>query len=326
MKNALVITTINPPRKEVVAFSKLSDWNVICVGDKKSPKKWHANNVTYLSVIDQEKLFPQFSKLLPWNVYGRKNIGYLFAIKNKFPLIGETDDDVLPYENFPPLLNKNGKAVLLHGAKFLNIYKRFNKGNSWPRGLPLDSIKNEGIIKKNNADVYSPIQNSVIDCDSDFDAIYRLTSNKPVKFYKRGKFALEKGAYSPVNSQNTFFYPEAYALLYMPSYVNPRVEDILRGYIAQRILWEINGRITFNYTTAYTKNRNFHNYLNDFKNELPLYLETKKIIDLLDSLSLFSDINRSLIKVYSELAKAKFVRKEESRLAKAWVKEVEKYS
>lgn len=324
MKNALIITTINSPRKEIEEFSKISNIKTICIGDKKSPDKWGVKNVVYLSANDQNKIFPKFSKMQPWNCYGRKNIGYLYAIKNKFDIIIETDDDVYPYNNFPQKFSRKKRVDLLLGEKFINIYKLFGAKNAWPRGFPLNYINKKASIQKKTVTVYAPVQNYVINQDSDFDAIYRLISSKPVKFNKHGGFALGKGCYCPLNSQCTLFYPEVYPLLYIPSFVNPRVEDILRGYIAQRIIWEIGGNLFFGSPITYTANRNPHNFLKDFENELSLYLQTEKLINILDSISLTHDINKSLIKIYSVLAKEKFVTNEEVKLVNLWIKEVEK--
>jgi hypothetical protein len=325
LKKAIVITTINPPRDEIYAYSKISDWQLICIGDKKSPKKWEVDKVIYLNPIDQQKEFKNFSKIIPWNIYGRKNIGYLHAIKNGAKIIAETDDDVFPYDNYPPTITKRKKIKELSGTKFINIYKYFTKSDCWPRGFPLELITNKAVIKENIKQVYAPIQNSVIDKDSDFDAVYRLVSNKQISFKKKGEYALAKGTFCPFNSQNTFFYPEVFQLLYIPFYVNPRVEDILRGYVAQRMLWEINANLVFTYTTAFTSNRNVHNFIKDFKSELPLYLDTIRLVQLLESLSLSSDISTSLIKVYEALTKNGFVKKNETNLVKAWIKETEKY-
>src|SRR5882724_9532133 len=276
VQRSLIITTIFPPRKDVYTFAKkIKDFQFIAVGDKKTPTNWHVDGVTYIDPSQHNKLFPKISKVLPWNIYARKNIGYLYAIQSGSQLIAETDDDVTPYNNFPPDITKKKKLPVLSGQKFLNIYTLFGGTNTWPRGFPLDLIHQKETIKKKTKVVNAFIQNSVIDQDSDFDAIYRLTSDKPVKFKRSGEYALEKGTYCPLNSQNTFFHKEAFMLLYIPSFVNPRVEDILRGYIAQRILWELNGNLVFTYTTTFTADRNAHDYMKDFKSELPLYLYKK---------------------------------------------------
>ena len=55
MRKYIIITSIFEPTEAVKKFSKLEDFNVIVVGDKKSPKNWECKNVEYLSIDKQEK-------------------------------------------------------------------------------------------------------------------------------------------------------------------------------------------------------------------------------------------------------------------------------
>lgn len=331
MDQVVIITSINPPREEIRKFSKIKRWQLLVVGDLKTPKNWHSKNTIYMSPKDQEQMFPDYSKVHPWNRFTRKNLGYLYAIKNGAQLICDTDDDVFPYKNFPQKLQPKRKVVKLSGKKFINIYNFFKSSkkselNSWPRGLPLNYINDQKNIKQSKEKVYSPMQTSVIDQDSDFDAIYRLVSDKKMRFKKSGIFGLAKGCYCPVNTQNTFTFPKAFPLLYLPAYANFHVDDIWRGYVAQRILWEINATQIFFYPTAYTSNRNAHNYLKDFEVELPLFLQSNKLVEILDSLSLSKDISKSLLKAYQAIVKHGILPKEELITVAAWVKEIEKLS
>lgn len=329
MNQALIITSINPPRKEVKQFNKLKNWTTINVGDLKTPKDWSHGNVIYLSPKDQDKLFPLISKVHPWKLYARKNLGYLYAIKMGAKVICETDDDVFLYDNFPPDFSKDKDITMLSGQKFINIYNFYRKSKDknkqiWPRGFPLEYLHDNKQIEQKKTRVFAPMQNSVIDQNSDFDAVYRLVNDGWADFKRTGEFAIAKGSYCPVNTQNTFTHPEAYALLYLPTFCNPRSEDIWSRYISQRIIWEIGGNMVFTYPTAYTSDRNPHVYLRDFELEVPLYLHTAKLIKILDSLSLSKDIHKSLLKVYSALVKEGILPKEELTVVAAWIKEIEK--
>lgn len=321
MDNAIVITTINPPKKEIYKFSKYKNWQLICVGDTTTPKDWHVDNTDYLS--------PKFSKVFPWKMYARKNLGYLYAIKNGAKIIYESDDDMLPYSNFPPVISVNTTTTVLSGKKFINIYnffkeKKGNKNPVWVRGFPLDCINDQKDIKRDEKKAFTPFINSVQDNDSDFDAIYRFLYNKRLNLKKTGSFALGKGSYAPVNTQGTFSYPPMYPLLYLPASPGFHVEDIVRGYISQRIMWEFNAKMLFIYPTARTNNRNPHNYWKDFELEIPLFLKTNKLISILDSLSLYKDPLKSLLKVYKELVKQDFFPKTEMGMVEAWAREIEK--
>ncbi len=327
MDKAIVITTINSPRKEITEFAKLKDWTLICVGDTKTPENWKHENAIYLSPSDQARLFPKM--LLPWNCYARKNIGYLYAIKEGAKVVMDTDDDVFYSSNFPPDISKNKKVSLIKGRKFINIFEVFGSKTSWPRGFPINYVNHvdsKKELKMTKENVFAPLQTSLIDDDSDFDAIYRLLYDKRVFFNKTGEYALAKGSYCPINTQNTFSYSEIFPLLYIPAFINPHVEDIWRGYIAQRLVWEIGGRVVFMHPTVYTSERNQHDYLKDFEHELPLFLQTNKLVAILDSLSLGSDLHKSLIKVYEELAKEGIMNKSEVAVVTSWIREIERLS
>ena len=50
-------------------------------------------NVIFLSDEDQKKITNDFVKSMPWHSFGRKNIGYLYAITNGAKVIWDFDDD-----------------------------------------------------------------------------------------------------------------------------------------------------------------------------------------------------------------------------------------
>lgn len=130
MNKFLVITTINHPTEAIRQFSLLKDWNVIVVGDKKTPADWQIENVKYLSIEDQT--FFNFN--LPFNNYVRKMIGYIYAIQNGADIIADSDDDNYPLENWDSPFN-NEKQELVFKKGFLNIYRIFSDEIIWPKGF-----------------------------------------------------------------------------------------------------------------------------------------------------------------------------------------------
>ena len=87
----------------------MKSWCLVIVGDKKAPVNYpidqshkarnanHTNNVVYLTAKKQEDLeghIPLIS-ILPWSHFGRKNIGYLYAILHGATEIWDFDDDNL---------------------------------------------------------------------------------------------------------------------------------------------------------------------------------------------------------------------------------------
>ena len=81
-----VVTTIFEPSDSILKQATLEDWCMVIIGDKKSPSDFLISNpvahVVYLNTQDQEQFASQwnpsgFISDIPWNHFGRKNIGYL---------------------------------------------------------------------------------------------------------------------------------------------------------------------------------------------------------------------------------------------------------
>ena len=51
------------------------------------------SKIIYLSAKDQELIDLPFVKSVPWNNFGRKNIGFLYAISQGADTIYDFDDD-----------------------------------------------------------------------------------------------------------------------------------------------------------------------------------------------------------------------------------------
>jgi hypothetical protein len=82
-------------------------WHIIIVGDRKTPADFDLPGADYLSVERQHDLFGELASIIPLNHYARKNLGYLYAMRQGAELIAETDDDNIPYPdkypNFCPI-------------------------------------------------------------------------------------------------------------------------------------------------------------------------------------------------------------------------------
>lgn len=323
MNSFIVITSIFDPTDAVKNFSRLTDHSLVVVGDKKSPKTWNCSNTKFLSVEEQEKMNIELIKVLPYNHYCRKMLGYIYAIKEGADVIFDTDDDNIPFDNwsFPVFEGKFDSIEQKTG--FVNIYKYFTESKIWPRGLPLslinDTLKPE-ICKDKTFKV--GIWQALADEDPDVDAIYRLTSNKPCFFNKRPPIVLPKGVFSPFNTQNTAILKDLFPIMYLPSKVTFRFTDILRGIIAQPIMWAAGYHLGFTEATVLQK-RNPHDFTKDFISEIPMYLEIENAANIASKTVLSKNtIADNLYNVYYELEKAKIVEKEELEILKAWLSDV----
>jgi hypothetical protein len=98
--NWAVVTTIFLPSKAIELITKYADFCVVIVADKKTPNPYNlsGDNVVVLDVAYQESLKDPFSSAIPWNHFGRKNLGFMYAIAHGAEMIFDFDDDNEPVE------------------------------------------------------------------------------------------------------------------------------------------------------------------------------------------------------------------------------------
>ena len=333
MNTSLVITTINKPNKNILSFDqncKKKKWSFIVIGDKKTPKNFKLNHGDFYSVKDQKILNFEFAKKCLFNNYARKNIGYLISIKNRNKIILESDDDNYPYNNFFKDKKKIKKAKTIKVKnKWINIYSLFSKNKSicWPRGIPLDEIHNTKIKLENSKTNKFLLQQGVCEGNPDVDAIFRLLNQKINIKFKNNLEVNTGKSFVTINSQNTIWFSEVFPLMYLPVTCTMRCTDIWRGLVAQRILHNDEKNILF-FGTTMKQNRNDHNLIGDFKEEIPMYLLDKEIQNTLTKLKLKKGINNYLDNLnicYESLIKKKIISNEETIFLKAWTKDYEKF-
>lgn len=320
----IIITSIFPPTEAVEAFSKLKEHQLIVVGDRKTPENWQHNNVQYLSVKDQEASGYQLAKVMPYNHYCRKMLGYLEAIKQGAETIVDTDDDNIPKANWQfPALEATYDALPVDEG-FVNIYQLFTNQKIWPRGLPLNLINTDFQLesKLQRANCKVGIWQGLADEDPDVDAIYRLTSDTWCDFNERAPVVLPAGTVCPFNSQNTLIRKELFPLLYLPTYVTFRFTDILRGLVAQPIMNLYGYQLGFTQATVVQK-RNPHDYMKDFESEIPMYLHCEKVVELThQAISATHSIKDNLHLAYEAFLKAGIVTEKEMTTLEAWLQDI----
>ena len=324
-EKVIVITTINELTQAVTDFlTYCPEYEIVLVGDKKSKAIAQQDQLHFLSVESQQKLPFATAEHLPYNHYGRKNIGYLWSLQQGASLIYDTDDDNLPYEHwkFPSF---EGQHEMIEGDQFCNIYRYYTDEFIWPRGFPLEKIKNENSRVSDQKNCTIGVWQGLADFDPDVDAIFRLLyDNKNVKFNQRDPLVLEQGTYCPFNSQNTLWNRGMIPYAYLPVTVTFRFTDILRGIIAQRCFWEHGCNLGFTQATVYQE-RNVHNLLADFESEIPCYLEISKLVQILNDLPLNQDFEHNLLTVYSALIKNRLAQPEELDIVKHWIHDIQQF-
>jgi hypothetical protein len=328
-KRALVITTISPPNAVLHLCAKECaprGIDFIVIGDRASPPDFHISDCDFWSLERQKNSGSRFAQTVPDRHYARKNVGYLIAMERGAESIIETDDDNFPYESFWLEKNRLQRTAVVDKGGWVNVYGYFADRLIWPRGFPLERVRDElpvmaGLERR---DVDCPIQQGLADENPDVDAVYRLLFPQPVLFEKQVSIALGKNSCCPFNSQNTAWFKPAFPLLYLPSYCSFRMTDIWRSFVAQRICRENNWHVLFHSATV-RQDRNQHDLLKDFSEEVPGYVANARIWTLLERVTLqpgIPHIADNLIRLYSCLVEQNFVDRNELTLLDLWLSEV----
>lgn len=310
-----VITTINEPTGAVLELENRFGSQLIVVGDKKTPADWNCNGVFPVNA---------YRPYVPENHYARKNLGYMVAIENKASVIYDTDDDNIPNFNWK-IRSKNVEANESLGKGWYNVYDRLNDEYVWPRGFSLKHLNDFascGVkVKK-----ISSIQQGLADGDPDVDAIWRLTLKKEINFRINKSIYVQPGAWCPFNSQSTWWFPRAYALMYLPIYASFRMTDIWRSFVAQRCLWELGEGVTFHSPAEVFQDRNEHDLLKDFAEEVPGYLNNDRIVEILSALKLKQGekyVLENLFNCYIALTNENILPYEELDSLQSWINDYE---
>ena len=351
-----VLTTIFEPTEAVRRQVRLRGWCLVVVADKKSPQTYEtgwisgAGNeaVVYLDARKQRESKNEFVQAVRWNHFGRKNVGYVYAITHGAEVIWDFDDDNMlkfyiegaaPYgrvltldEAIPPSNTESVKARLLHGHTHptFNPYPALGAPYlpSWPRGLPLSDIKvadcSYAEFKVVEIKVGSlGVLQSLADYQPDVDAIYRLTMPNPFFFDRINEaksIIIPRNVLTPYNGQATLHFKNSFWALLLPATVHGRVSDIWRSYIAQRLFWNTGLHLGFLPRPLVVQKRNVHNNIGDLNAEIDLYMKTDELIKFLLSwegtgITLVGQIEQLWIDLYER----NYIDIEDVHLVQLWI-------
>lgn len=284
MSKFIVVTTIYPVSQALRKFVSFQDWNVIIVGDTKTPHKdYYAlenenRNVQYMNLDYQEKHYKDISTKIGFKSIQRRNLGFLEALRRGAEIIASVDDDNVPFDDW-------GSDLMI--GKPVNCYHYVTEDTCfdpvcvagypelWHRGYPLQTLKDRRLRYNATIKTVVPdIQASFWNGDPDIDSVCRF-EHKPTCFFDDKYFPFTSNAFSPFNSQNTFFSRNAMCKYLVLSFVG-RMDDIWAGYYTQALGFEVV------YTRASVfQDRNVQNLTKNFKDECIGYENT---LDLLGEL------------------------------------------
>jgi hypothetical protein len=325
-----VITTVQEPTlsvRHMHARLREHDIPLIVVGDKKGPPRFELPGARFVPLEEQAKTNFALAPLLPTGHYVRKNLGYLLAFAAGASAIFETDDDNAPNTHWSPKTLQTTARPLAHTG-WANVYRCFTDANIWPRGFPLRHARDRTTYLLQPARrVESPIQQLLTNHAPDVDAAWRLTVGaEPFSFASESAAVLlNPGAWCPFNSQSTWWFRPAFPLMYLPSTCTFRMTDIWRSLVAQRCLWELNQGVTF-HPPEVDQERNAHDLMRDFEDEVPGYLLNERIAAVLAGTKLTGAMTDDLVRCYEALVAGQILRPEELTLVRAWVADCNRVS
>lgn len=260
----IVVSVDRYPTDSLKKLVKIKGWQVLAIGNSRTPKNWNLKGAIFLSLDMQANLGFRVLDFLPYDSYVRKSCGYLFAIQHGAKKIFDADDrgDVIGDDlgkHFDVELVGEGarqETILQYSHEnpnrtIVNPYVHFGQRSVWPRGLPLENV-GEISHEESYTEVFGGkqfIQQGISNGLPDVDSVFYFT-RKPsleafdIRFDDRApKVALPQGMMVPVNSFNTIYQSSAFWALMLPVSVSTMASDVLRGFWGQRLLWEIGGYV-----------------------------------------------------------------------------------
>lgn len=231
MKKVIVTTTINPPTEAIRRFDAMKDWELVVIGDKKTPTPYKLNRGTYLGPEDQEAYDRELSDAIGWNCIQRRNFGFLLAHDMGADVVASVDDDNIPYDGWGSNLMVGRKVEVNFFETDLAAFDPIGATNErklWHRGYPLQLVPKRDYSRRARKTVTPLVQADFWDGDPDIDALCRM-EHAPVCKFDPSCFPIASGVLSPFNSQNTFLAGSVLKDYFVLPYVG-RMDDIWAAY------------------------------------------------------------------------------------------------
>jgi len=257
-------------------------------------------------------------------------LGYLSAAQAGAHWIRETDDDNDPNESFfASVPSRLSCRVPSDQSSWVNIYAHFTDRHVWPRGFPLSLVNADSpwTLEASGRTVSGPyILQAVANGDPDVDAIYRLTAadTSDIEFDSAEPLVLPEGCWSPFNSQATTWPRVLFPLMYLPVTCSFRMTDIWRSFVVQRLLPGLGASLVVTSATVH-QDRNEHDLLADFAQEVSGYLGTERIREVLEGTPISGGpetVAGDLRVLYRALVREGFLAEAELPALDAWLADV----
>ena len=149
---------------------------------------------------------------------------------------------------------------------------------------------------------------------------YDFTLNK----YNHNPILYFPGNYVPLNSKYIKYLYPIFPFLALPTTINDKISDILRGYILQIFTWGYNGVVIYHSTSAYWHKNISLNEDADFINEKNLFYKLNSFLKSLNIVNYinFNDPIKIFIKLIKILVKTGFLGEKDLLMYKAYLKDL----
>ncbi|PON74256.1 hypothetical protein PanWU01x14_050880 [Parasponia andersonii] len=337
----IVVSVSDYPSNSLRKLVKVKKWQVLAIGNSRTPSGWELKGAIFLPLEEQANLGFRVLDHLPYDSYVRKTVGYLFAIQHGAKMIFDADDraEIVGGDlgkHFDLKLSNADvmqERILQYSRKnpnrtVVNPYVHFGQRSVWPRGLPLENVGEVGHEEYYN-EVFGGMQyiqqglsNGLPDVDSVFYFTRKLGSEAlDIRFDELArKVALPQGIMVPVNSFNTLFHSNAFWALMLPVSVSSMASDVLRGYWAQRLLWEVGGSVVVYPPTIYREDK-IEAY--PFAEEKDLHVNVGRLIKFLASWrSNKRNLFEKILDLSFAMAKEGFWTEKDLQFTTAWLEDL----
>ncbi len=257
MKKVIVTTTINSVTEAVQKFQRMNGWDLVVIGDKKTPGNYHLDHGTYLTPEMQDAYDKPLSDAIGWNCIQRRNFGYLWAYDRGADIIATVDDDNIPLEGW-------GENLIVWKETEVNVafdpIGLTNYPHLWHRGFPLQLVPSRMYGRPKKKLLRAAVQADFWNGDPDVDAVCRMI-HAPNCTFTDSFFPFASNAISPFNSQNTFLHTSILKDYFLFPGIG-RMDDIWASFYVQSL----------GYTVVYQRasvrqDRNQHDLVRDMKAE-----------------------------------------------------------
>lgn len=263
MKKVIVTTTINRPTKAIERFQSMRDWDLVVIGDKKTPSDYRLERGIYVPPEEQERYDGALSEAIGWNCIQRRNFGLLLAFDMGADVVATVDDDNIPLPGWGENLLAGGEVEVDYYETELPAFDPVgatNHSHIWHRGFPLQLLPRREYKRKSRRRVRVDVQADFWNGDPDIDAICRMEHAPECKFDDRF-FPLASNRLAPFNSQNTFITRACLRDYFLFPHVG-RMDDIWAAYYIQARGYSV----VFNKASVYQE-RNPHDLVRDMRAE-----------------------------------------------------------